>query len=167
MEIFQWCSCRYSLLNDIIWHISYCTYYIPSASNTDWLCAHTLASCRCWSYSWDSQQEIDSSRALFSQRDAAMIWGRYTFCCTFVSCRCQRSHALTYCIRVGCREDRLLNKWPLSHKGRQLLMSLSTQLARFMSSLLREKKRGLYQSFSPLLNTVALNVIMHSVSWEN
>lgn len=80
---------------------------------------------------WDSLQEIDSSWTLLFQRDAT-IWARYTL--SFVRCLCERSYALTYRIWVGWRGDRLLNKWLLSHKGRQPLMSLSSQLARPMSS---------------------------------
>lgn len=92
-------------------------------------------------FSWDSLQEIDSSWKLFFQR-AATIWGRYTL--SFVRCVCESSHALTYRIWVGWREDSLLNKWPLSCRRRQPLMSLSSQLARSTSSpWWKNKKIGL------------------------
>lgn len=53
---------------------------------------------------------------------------------SFVRRLCERSCALTHRIWLGWREDRLLNKWLLSHRGRQPLMSLSSQLARSTSS---------------------------------
>lgn len=89
---------------------------------------HLAEFCR----SWDSLQEIDSSWTLFFQGDAATIWGRYTP--SFVRCLCECSYALTHRIWVSWREDRLWNKWLLSHKGRLTLMSLSSQLAWSMSS---------------------------------
>lgn len=117
-------------------HIYYCTYYILYPSKVDLTEPHLQTNSHenlaDFCLSWDSLQEIDSSWTLLFQRNAATIQSRYTL--SFVRCLRERSYALTHRIWVGWREDSLLNKWLLSHKRKQPLMSLSSQLARSMSS---------------------------------
>ena len=110
-------------------HICCCTYYILSPYKVDFLsedkCPHMLINIwQTFCLSWDSSQEIDSSWTLFIHRDAAPIRSRLDTG-HLSSVLCKRSHALTYRIWIGWREDRLLNKWPLSGRRRQPLMSLS------------------------------------------
>lgn len=90
-------------------------------------------------------QEIDSSRTFFFWGDAARTPDSH----------CTHCHLSGVCAPplVGSRSargwDRTLNKWLLSHEGRQHLMSLSWRLARSVSGCRAAPGQKLYTLRQP------------------